>query len=230
MVIWPKHWTSAVMTKALILLVVQMIQASDLWCLTLSRHTHAKLHAGTRECKATKTKAVDNANTHSCNISDGQPCESCICTVYACKQRVLQKPPIKHKNTHGVNVRVYSSDFSSHKNKTAPPLSRSPADRGQSFGDCLALPLFGTPRVSMSAPVQMHMACHTWSLATTTHGPVPQPAVTDKCPHTVWLSDQSVWVTKTGPRADSAPVNCHFLLSGSSLSCLLDPTYGYVFI
>lgn len=132
-------------------------------------------------------------------------------------------------NTHGVNVRIYSSDFS-HKNKSAPPLSRSPADRGQSFGDCLALPLFGTPCVSMSAPVQMHMACHTWSLATTTHGPVPQPAVTDKCPHTVWLSDQSVWVTKTGPRADSAPVNCHFLLSGSSLSCLLDPTYGSVFI
>lgn len=75
--------------------------------------------------------------------------------------RMLQKPPIKHKNTHGVNVRVYSSDFSSHKNKMAPPLSRSPADRGQSFGDCLALPLFGTPCVSMSAPVQMHMACHT---------------------------------------------------------------------
>lgn len=58
--------------------------------------------------------------------------------------------------------------------------------------------------------------------------PVLQPAVTDECPHTVWLSDQSVWVTKTGPGAESGPVNCHFLLSGYSLSCLFDPSTVYL--
>lgn len=43
--------------------------------------------------------------------------------------------------------------------------------------------------------------------------PVLQPAVTDECPHTVWLSDQSVWLTKTGLRAESFSVSCHFFLS-----------------
>lgn len=60
--------------------------------------------------------------------------------------------------------------------------------------------------------------------------PVLQPAVTDECPRTVWLSDQSVGggETKTGPRAESASVNCHFLLSAYSLSCLFDPSTVYL--
>lgn len=50
--------------------------------------------------------------------------------------------------------------------------------------------------------------------------PVLQPAVTQEFLHAVWLSEESVWVTKTGPKAESGPVNCHFLLSASSLRCL----------
>lgn len=41
--------------------------------------------------------------------------------------------------------------------------------------------------------------------------PVLQPAVTKELLHAVWLSEESVWVT--GPKAESGPANCHFLLS-----------------
>lgn len=120
-----------------------------------------------------------------------------------------------------------NSQRGENNNKCTPPPSPCHADRGQWLADCLAL-LFGTRRVSMCAFVQMHTACHSWSLATPPTA-VLQPAVTDECPHTVWLSDRSVWLTKTGPRAESFSANRHFFfirsiycLSALELTSLLD--------
>lgn len=77
---------------------------------------------------------------------------------------------VKHTSAmwaHVARASGHRSDNCGHKTQkqTAPPPSSSPADRGQSFADCLAL-LFGTVCVSMSAFVRMHTSCHSWSLAT----------------------------------------------------------------
>lgn len=71
-----------------------------------------------------------------------------------------------------------------------------------------------------------HWQCHPW--------PVLQPAVTGESPHTVWLSEWSVWGTKTGPRAESSPVSCHFRSSARSITgfilsaCASKPPYRVV--
>lgn len=141
---------------------------------------------------------------------------------------------VKHTSAmwaHVARASGHRSDNCGHKTQkqTAPPPSSSPADRGQSFADCLAL-LFGTVCVSMSAFVRMHTSCHSWSLATPPtarptagcHWRVPAHSLT------VWPECRGGGGTKTGPRAESASVNCHFLLSAYSLSCLFDPSRVYL--
>lgn len=85
-------------------------------------------------------------------------------------QKQEHRALVKHTSAmwaHVARASGHRSDNCGHKTQkqTAPPPSSSPADRGQSFADCLAL-LFGTVCVSMSAFVRMHTSCHSWSLAT----------------------------------------------------------------
>lgn len=118
-----------------------------------------------------------------------------------------------------------STDSSAHKqNKTGPPLSSSPADRGQSFcrpprpavwhsrvSACLCwvffVLFFFPPERTRRATVD-HRRCH----------PTARPAASCHCwtpARTVRLSDRSVWVTKTGPRELSQP-------RSAATSCYVD--------
>ena len=223
-----------------------------LWCNTIHYFRNAgKFTCSHKAVNAGPLTHIHSTQTHTFQcVGMQKKTENCICSSSHMHtqglSRLCQKQEdtnntdqkqehrtlIKHTSAMWVHTTCASGRQSNNcgrktQKQTVPPPSSSPADRGQSFADCLAL-LFGTVCVSMSAFVRMHTSCHSWSLATP---PTARP--TAGCHWRVPAHSLTVWPecrgeAKTGPRAESASVNCHFLLSAYSLSCLFDPSTVYL--
>ena len=165
-------------------------------------------HTQTSTCRHARPQNYMQENTHAHTSYD-----SFVSTQRDTNSTDYKQEHIDQVSVHCVCIRAPHQQLWHKKNKQCllllllrPALLLTEDNHLRAASPC-CLPLCVSACLRLSKCTQRATVDH-WQ-----HHPRPvlQPPVTDECPHTVWLSDQSVWVTKTGPRAESASVNRHFL-------------------